>query len=325
MADTGLIRIEGSSYYLPGRWAVGVYLDFDTRCAVLIDSGAGTTVAQQVDHAVKAHGCKVAAIIITHGHEVQFRGNQYFKEQYPDIHIYSTHQTGMYLRHKSISSSELPFGAPICEGNICMPDHSITDFIPHADGSLQIGAITLQILALPGHCSGMIGVITPDDVVYCSDAMFGYHTLSKQKLLYYTNIAEAKSTFRKLLSLKASAYVLYHGGCIKGMRNLVKQHMTRINETTHFILNLVQDSPLTMETIIEKVMRRYEVEQSVQQYHVANAITHAHVTELYRKGLVLQYLYGGDLYVAGSHRDVMPDTDEEPEHIIKNNLLYVPS
>lgn len=72
-------------------------------------------------------------------------------------------------------------------------------------------------------------------------------------------------------------------------------------------------------------MRRYEVEQSVQQYHVANAITHAHVTELYRKGLVLQYLYGGYLYVAGSHRDVMPDTDEEPEHIIKNNLLYVPS
>ncbi|MGG0812572.1 hypothetical protein ABE142_07820 [Paenibacillus alvei] len=67
-----------------------------------------------------------------------------------------------------------------------------------------------------------------------ANAMFGYHTLSKQKLLYYTNIAEAKSTFRKLLSLKASAYVLYHGGCIKGMRNLVKQHMTRIYETTHF-------------------------------------------------------------------------------------------
>lgn len=325
MADTDLIRIQGSSYYVQGRCAVGVYMDFDTKCAVLIDSGSSRSVAQQVDHAVKERGCKVAAIIITHGHVVQYRGNQYFKAQYPDIRIYSTYQTGLHMQHASASSSEMLFGNSLCEGNICTPDHFITDYIPHEDGSIQIGAIRLQILALPGHCSGMIGVITPDDVVYCSDALFGYHTLSRQKLLYYTNIAEAKQTFRKLLSLRATAYVLYHGGCVKGIKNLAKQHITRMNEITHFILNLVQENPLTMETILEKVMRRYGVEQSVQQYHVANAITHAHVMELRRKGLLLQYLYRGYLYFTGSHQDVMPDTDEQPDHIIKNNTLYVSS
>ena len=326
MAKLNLIRIAGSSYCASGRWAVGVYMDPKTKCAVLIDSGASTSVAREVDHAVKEYGGKITAIITTHGHEVQCRGIHYFKDQYPNIKIYSTHQTGMYMQHM-LDESDASRGGDSIKSEDHERNHLITDYIPYEEGSFQAGAIQLQIVTLPGHCAGMIGVITPDDVVYCSDALFGYHTLSKQKLLYYTNIADAKTSIRKLLSLSSEAYVLYHGGCIRKSKimDLANQHLSRINELSNVIYQIIQDRPITLESIIEKVMRRYGIEQTMQQYEITSEITRAHVTELRRTGQILPNLFEGYLYFKGSTQETIPDTDDQEEHIIESNANYVSS
>src|SRR3984957_6483958 len=184
MAKMNLIQAKDNSFYCDSIFSIGVYIK--EKMAVLIDSGISRDVAKEIDKCLIQANVQVAAIINTHCHGDHCGGNAFFQQKYPQIKIFSTETERPFI--------EDPLMAPICfcggaaafeELKKCKPitpqqPSKVTNIIaPYQDQKISICGETFEIITLPGHTRGMIAVRTPDNVLYCGDAVFGGETFKK--------------------------------------------------------------------------------------------------------------------------------------------------
>ena len=120
-------------------------------CAV-IDPGGD---AGRVAAAVEDSGCAPCAILLTHGHYDHTGAVAELAEKWPDVPVYLNHrdQCGddAYLRQ---------LFPPVP----CAKDYGEGD-------TIQVGGLTLKVLATPGHSEGSV-TLRCGDVLFCGDTLF---------------------------------------------------------------------------------------------------------------------------------------------------------
>ena len=120
-------------------------------CAV-IDPGGD---ADRVAAAVEGSGCAPCAILLTHGHYDHTGAVAELAEKWPNVPVYLNHrdQCGedAYLRQ---------LFPPVP----CAKDYGEGD-------TIQVGSLTLKVLATPGHSEGSI-TLRCGDVLFCGDTLF---------------------------------------------------------------------------------------------------------------------------------------------------------
>ena len=120
-------------------------------CAV-IDPGGD---ADRVAAAVQDSGCAPCAILLTHGHYDHTGAVAELAEKWPDVPVYLNHrdQCGedAYLRQ---------LFPPVP----CAKDYGEGD-------TIQVGSLTLKVLATPGHSEGSV-TLRCGDVLFCGDTLF---------------------------------------------------------------------------------------------------------------------------------------------------------
>ena len=120
-------------------------------CAV-IDPGGD---ADRVAAAVEGSGCAPCAILLTHGHYDHTGAVAELAEKWPDVPVYLSHrdQCGddAYLRQ---------LFPPVP----CAKDYGEGD-------TIQVGSLTLNVLATPGHSEGSV-TLRCGDVLFCGDTLF---------------------------------------------------------------------------------------------------------------------------------------------------------
>lgn len=290
MYDIQLMHIYGSSHFCSGKYAVGVYLDKSSRSAILIDSGSDENIARAIDKEITNRGYRISGILHTHGHRNNFGGDRYFLENYPEVRIYSTPSAVAWVSHEAIYCGEIPFQHAHREP---IP---ATDLLEDRDGSFLIGEAEFKVVALPGHVPGMVGFISPDNVLYCGDALFGEKILKKQNLLLYMDIGAAKRTFRKLVELGPKAYVLYHGGVYYDVSELIDQHLSWMSLMFTFVENRINQQPVTLETLVQQAMAHFGLEDGAEQYALTVNIVRAYVVELLELERIKAAVKQGKLY-----------------------------
>ncbi|MBA2727986.1 MAG: MBL fold metallo-hydrolase [Parachlamydiaceae bacterium] len=293
MARINLIRVKDNSYYCNSIFSIGVYIK--DNMAVLIDSGISKEVAKEVDKSLSQINIHVAAIINTHCHGDHCGGNAFFQQKYPQIKIFCTETERPFI--------EDPLMAPICfcggaaafeELKKCKPiapqqASKVTDIIaPYVDQKIFICGETFEIITLPGHTRGMIAVKTPDNVLYCGDAIFGDDTFKKYPILYYTFIGDTLKSFKKLRALIPSidATVIYHGGLIPDIIPLIDDHEKRILETKNKIFSMLCEQPLSLEEITAKIMQTNDIPDDVISYVLTKTPMQAYIAELQYEKLI---------------------------------------
>ena len=121
------------------------------RCAVIDPGGDPLMVAA----AVKDTGCAPAVILLTHGHYDHTGAVAELAEKWPDVPVYLNHrdQCGddAYLRQ---------LFPPVP----CAKDYGEGD-------TIQVGGLTLKVLATPGHSEGSV-TLRCGDVLFCGDTLF---------------------------------------------------------------------------------------------------------------------------------------------------------
>ncbi len=293
MGKINLIQVKDNSFYCDSVFSIGVYIK--DKMAVLIDSGISKDVAKEVDKSLTQANIQVAAIINTHCHGDHCGGNAFFQLKYPELKIFSTETERPFI--------EDPLMAPICfcggaaafeELKKCKPiapqqASKVTDIITaYKDQKIVIYGEVFEIITLPGHTRGMIAVKTPDNVLYCGDAIFGEDTFRKYPILYYTFIGDTLSSFKKLRSLISSvdATILYHGGMITNLAVLIDDHEKRILETKNSILSMLHEGPLSVEEITARIMQINKIPDDLVSYALTKVPIQAYIAELEHQKLV---------------------------------------
>lgn len=316
MAKINLIQAKGNSYLCDGIFSIGVYIK--DQMAVLIDSGISKDVAKEINKTLIDRNVKVAAIINTHCHGDHSGGNAFFQQKYPEIKIFSSETEKPFI--------EDPLMAPICfcggaaaleELKKCKPitpqqSSKVTDIItPYQDQKISICGEVFEIITLPGHTRGMIAVKTIDNVLYCGDAVFGGDTFKKYPILYYTFIEDTLSSFQKLKALvsQVDISIIYHGGIISDMATLIEDHASRILETKRIVINLLNDTPLSLEELTAKVMQKYQIADNIISLALTKTPMQAYVSELERENIIEIRVSDG---IARMH--ILENKDVHQEH-----------
>lgn len=293
MAKINLINVKGNSFYCDSIFSIGVYIK--EKMAVLIDSGISMSVAKELDKSLIQAKIQVAAIINTHCHGDHCGGNAYFQTKYPELKIFCTETEKPFI--------EDPLMAPICfcggaaafEGlKKCKPiapqqSSKVTDIItPYEDQKIVICGEVFEVITLPGHTRGMIAVKTPDNILYCGDAIFGEDTFRKYPILYYTFIGDTLISLKKLRSLISSvdATIIYHGGIIPNLPALIDDHEKRILETKNMILSMLHECPLSLEEITARIMQANKIPDDLVSYMLTKVPMQAYIAELEHENLV---------------------------------------
>jgi glyoxylase-like metal-dependent hydrolase (beta-lactamase superfamily II) len=303
MPKITLIPIKGNSYICDGFLSIGVYLQ--DRKALLIDSGGDDSCAKDVNNALEAEGYEVSAIINTHCHGDHCGGNSFFQKRYPNLKTFAAYNEKFFI--------EDPLQAPRCfcggaapfaglKNKYISPQKTsiITNVIaPYEDQTLTINETAQKIITLPGHTQGMVGVITPDNILYSGDALFGEETLRKHPILFYTDIAATLTSFTKLEQLSVDACALYHGGVIHNLPALVAQHREKILQTKDAVLDLIQKESSSIDALTQRIMQHFGIPDNLIAFTLTQTALKAYVTLLEEEKAVKLVVNKGLLVVAG--------------------------
>lgn len=295
-----LIAVPGTkhSFFIDDVLSVGVYVLEDEKQVVLIDSGIDDAKAKKFDEVLKASGLRPVAIINTHSHADHCGGNRYFQEQYPGLDVYATDYEAHYIEIPASEPQLFSCGAEaMCELRNkhleAKPSH-VTQRVPLTketpEAKVSIGGVEFNLMLLPGHTPGMMGVMTPESILYVGDAFFGQDTVEKHGILFYSNIKDTLDTFLKLSEIPADGFVLYHGmyKSPTDAKDLLSAHQAKIISAARLVAGLITDGVESKEALIAQVNAHLNVRNSVVQYALTMTCVNAYLQYLQSLNLVAQ-------------------------------------
>ncbi len=301
MAKLTLQHIKGNSYFLSGVLSIGVYIHEKT--ATIIDSGGDESCAKDIHKAIEDAGYTLGAIINTHCHPDHCGGNAYLQKKIPGLKTYATHDEQLFIENIDLAprcfcSLACPFEG--LQNKYIAPQRTstITNTIsPYEDQVITINGASFNIVTLPGHTPGMIGIITPDNILYCGDALFGENTITKHPVLFYTDIKKTFDSFEKIKSLSVDGYVLVHGGLIRDGTAIVNRHIDQIKEIKDTIFGFIQQKPVSIDELTQKVMQKYTIMNSMIAFMLTQTTIKAYVSYLESEKMVELIVKDGLLVV----------------------------
>jgi glyoxylase-like metal-dependent hydrolase (beta-lactamase superfamily II) len=157
------------------------------------------------------------------------------------------------------------------------------------------------IVPMSGHTPQMIGVITPDKVLYAGDALFGPETFNKHGVLFYTNIGNTLNSLASLKDLDIRAAVLYHGGIVdskQALLDLADQHVAKLEETHETLLGYINtQGHCSLSDVTKFAMNQFHVPDNVIQYTLTETPVKAFLQFMQKKNQVNLTVQNGTLLV----------------------------
>lgn len=279
MATLTLQHISGNTYYIPSPTNIGVFVN-DNR-AVLIDSGNDKEAGRQILKLLKAQNWTLDLIINTHSNADHVGGNA-FLQQKTMCRIAATSMESAFIHHPVLEPAFLYGGFPLnlLRNKFLMAKpSSVTDIIEPSGPVLDTG---LEAISLPGHYIEMIGIKTPDHVLFMADSVFSDQIVSKYHIVYLYDIQAQFETLEKLASIGAAYYLPSHGALATDVEHLVKINRDKIFEIASTIESCCGE-PVTIEEILANVCRRYQIELDANQYVLVISTLKSYVSWLLQR------------------------------------------
>ncbi len=279
-----LIKIGENTYYISGPFHVGVYnLGTENYAGkkevCLIDSGVDSVVAKVIDGLLIEAGFYVKYIINTHYHADHTGGNAYFQEKYK-CGIYATKLNAALISNFDICPAIIWGATPIKEVLNNYFYATPADAVDIRELSMPQG---MEYVEFPGHCIGMIGVKTPDDIIFLGDAVVSRETIEKHPLSYIYEVGEYLESLEKLKKIKASLYIPYHAEPEKRIKSLCEANKNNVLDNIEIIKQICSE-PRNIDEVISLFFNAKGHKLSMYKYAVEGGIIRTYITYLYNKG-----------------------------------------
>lgn len=292
-----LKMITDRTGFFEGVVSVGLYIA-NGKNAILIDSGSDDSAARKIANQLEKEQLKLAAIVNTHSHADHCGGNAHLQKR-TGCRVYACGIEAAMIRDTLLEPMYLYGGGPLeALKNKFLQAPPTDEVIRLTAGVQRIEDADFELIALPGHSPEMVGVRTPDDVVFLGDGLIGAETAARHRILYNFNAGDAYASLTKMMALEAQTFVLSHGGICDDVAALAADNRGRLDAVNDVILKHLNE-PIGREQLLEQVMSAFGITPSVPLYYLNLGIISSHLAYLCSQGKVEAFMEGHRLRYRG--------------------------
>jgi len=279
-----LISAGARTYYIDAPSKVGIYVDED-NCATLIDSGHDQADAKRVLTVLNENGWQLGAIILTHCHSDHASGSS-FLHQHSGCAVYAEATECAIINNPGLLPSLVYGGYPHRQlrGRFLQAPPS-----PAQPVDLAVLPEGMSTVDLRGHSPGMIGVRTPDDVLFLGDALSDAANYAKYPLPFLYDLGEHLATIARLRQEKAAWFVPSHSVARADITGLLDMNQSAIEANIVYILDCCQQ-PTSFETLLDNLCVHFQIHQNAMQYALLSSTLRSYLSYL-ADNLLLNYSF----------------------------------
>jgi glyoxylase-like metal-dependent hydrolase (beta-lactamase superfamily II) len=285
------------TWLLPTGVNVGLWED--PEGAVLIDSGGDKEAGRQIRQALEQRRWPLRLIVNTHSNADHIGGNAYLQRQ-TGCRVAATRLEAAFITDPLLEPSFLWGSAPFRQlrGKFLQAAPSTVNLVLPDSG--PIPGTELEAVALPGHFLQMIGVRTPDGVLFAGDALFGEEVLAKHPVFFLHDVAAHLETLDRLQGLAAEWIVPGHGRPVREAGPLVAANRAALERTASAARSACA-KPACFEEILAELCRAFAIELNPSQYVLVGGTLRAYLAWLADQGTLRPSFENGRmLWRAGS-------------------------
>ena len=269
-----LIQATPRSYYIQSPAKIGLVKLNDTDVC-LIDSGNDKDAGRKVRQLLDANGWHLCAIYNTHSNADHIGGNKYLQAQ-TGCSIYAPGIECDFTRHPVLEPAFLYGGYPCKDLRHKFLMAQESDAQPLTQAVLPQG---FTLIPLPGHFFDMVGLRTPDDVVYLADCLSSRETLDKYQIGFIYDVAAYLQTLETVKAMTAKLFVPAHAAAAEEIAPLAQYNIDKVWEIAQAIVEICQ-VPLCFETILQKLFARYHLDMNFEQYVLVGSTVRSYLAWL---------------------------------------------
>lgn len=255
-----LIPVAPHTYYIQSPAKIGVVETSDGH-VVLIDSGNDKEAGRKVRQHLDRQGWTLDAIYNTHSNADHIGGNAYLAKQ-TGCALYAPGIEAAFTQHPILEPALLYGGYPMkaLRHKFLLAQES--DAQPLTPEHLPAG---FELIPLPGHFFDMIGLRTPDDVVFLADCLSSQATLDKYQISYVYDVAAYLDTLEHVKEMQATLFVPAHADATEDIAPLAQYNIDKVNEIAGHILDFCA-APHTFEEVLQHLFTSYDLAMTFEQY-----------------------------------------------------------
>lgn len=252
-------HIKGNTYYYEAFTNVGIYKVSDTE-AILIDSCDHKRMAKGLNKQLCEMGLSVKTVINTHCHVDHICGNSLFYEQH-GCKILSTKTEQRFISYPDLE-------AKFYYSGIDTDKKRNPYFLVEPSESEIITAENtpdgFEIIPLPGHSFEMVGVRTPDDVIFLADAVLSRATWDDYKMPFFYDVNSSIETLCKIKDMEGFCFVPSHNPPLEDIKELAQYNIDKMKEKKALVLENLEGK--SFDGLFKVVMEKQDLRIKTEKY-----------------------------------------------------------
>ena len=284
-----LTQVASHTYYIQSPAKIGLYVD-EAGNATLIDTGNDKEAGRKINQHLKSNNWTLKAIINTHSNADHIGGNA-FLQQRADCEVLSTEIENLYAKYPHLEPSFLYGGYPpaplrnkFLMAQPCVPTGNITQSVP--DG--------FEVIPLLGHYFDMIGVRTPDDILFLGDCLSGAAIVEKYHVNFIYDVGKYLETLDMIETLSAKLYIPAHAEPAEEIRALAALNRDKVREIIALIVDFCGEEQTT-EELLKRVFDHYGLHMDFNQHVLVGSTVRSYLAYLLDNGRVAASFEGNRL------------------------------
>lgn len=281
-----LVHIKGNTYCLDGAGKIGIIRnEQNPSLSIVVDTGIDDDAGRRLMKIMQENGMGIGTIINTHSHADHCGGNDIIKSR-TGCKIFAPPFDKGIIEYPELEPFYLYSAYPLKELDIKFLKAKGTK----VDGVLEKGrhnidGVEIDIVPLPGHTPGMIGVASADNVLFAGDAFFSKDILNKHGLPYFTGIGEAIATLESLKSMDYDYYVPCHGEVLAEPLDTLDANIKVLKDAVEYMAGICTEA-LDREEITANIISRYSIKQNIPQYYLTVSTVSAFLSYMANEGIL---------------------------------------
>ena len=274
-----LRQIGERTWYVFCHDIFGFYQLNDTDVC-MIDTGYGDEAGYYAQQVLEEKGWNLKFIINTHTHIDHLGGNRVLMEKW-ECPAYVTNIDRAFAEYEFLEPAYMFGGKPSALVREVFRHPGKIGFKDIESFDLPEG---LEIVALPGHTFGMIGVKTSDGVWFVSDALLNRRALEKYPFGYLIDVEAYLDTLEKLKTMEGEYFILAHGrDAGPDIHDLVDANIANMQGHISFIKECCGEGK-NLDLIVRDVFFKYGIKCTEMQYALIGSAVRCFLTYLQDRG-----------------------------------------